>query len=103
MGDAVAWPVRMLIPLPDGRTLVVEVSDVGDDVTLWLVDQPERTLVRPSVTALVIGMTLQRASTIAGRRGAAPHDRRSMARQIEERAGRLAKAVELELQRRRGR
>lgn len=96
-------PFRRTVQLPDRRALIVEVGDEGDEgdeVTMWFADAPERALVLPSVTAQVIGMALQHAGSIAGARCAPFQYRRTMAREREERARRLAHAVELERLRR---
>lgn len=81
---------------------MTEVAEQGDEVTLWFSDAPERPLIVPSRTALVIGMALQRASSIAGRRGVSVPEQRTMARSREEQAQRIAHAVEIERRRRGG-
>jgi hypothetical protein len=94
------WPLRMSTRLPDGRTLITEVSEDGDAVTLWFVDQPDQPIDLSSVAAMALGQALARASAITGQRCATPRDQRSRARGREELARRIAHAVEIERQRR---
>lgn len=93
------WPLRMSTRLPDGRTLITEVGETGDEVTLWFSDAPERPLELSSIAAAALGQALARAAAIAGQRCAARHQRRSIARVREEQAARMAHAVEIERQR----
>lgn len=94
------WPLRIATRLPDGRTLITEVGETGDEVTLWFADQPEKPLDLSSIAAAALGQALARAAAIAGQRCAARHQRRSIARVREEQAARMAHAVELERKRR---
>lgn len=94
------WPLRMSTRLPDGRTLVTEVGETGDEVTLWFADAPGEPIVLSSVASRALASALERAGVIAGQRCATPHERRTMARVREAQARRMAHAVELERQRR---
>lgn len=94
------WPLRMPTRLPDGRTLITEVGEDGDEVTLWFSDAPGRPLELSSIAARALASALERAGVIAGQRGATPRDRRMTARVREEQAARVAHAVERERQRR---